>query len=67
MPSPEACESLITPKTKAIVLVTPNNPVRSFHGEVQTDTDPSRLAVYILTHFWKSSPSSPASITSLLS
>ncbi|EPS99007.1 hypothetical protein FOMPIDRAFT_1164550 [Fomitopsis schrenkii] len=26
MPSPEACESLITPRTKAVVLVTPNNP-----------------------------------------
>ncbi|CCM05119.1 uncharacterized protein FIBRA_07327 [Fibroporia radiculosa] len=26
MPSPERCERLITPKTKAIVLVTPNNP-----------------------------------------
>lgn len=29
MPSPERCEAVITPKTKAIVLVTPNNPVRT--------------------------------------
>ena len=27
LPSPERCAALITPKTKAIVLVTPNNPV----------------------------------------
>ena len=29
LPSPERCAELITPKTKAIVLCTPNNPVRS--------------------------------------
>ena len=28
MPSPERCAELITPRTKAIVLVSPNNPVR---------------------------------------
>ena len=28
LPSPERCAELITPKTKAIVLCTPNNPVR---------------------------------------
>ncbi len=28
MPSPERCAGLITPKTKAIVLCSPNNPVR---------------------------------------
>ena len=27
-PSVEECEKLITPRTRAIVLVTPNNPVR---------------------------------------
>lgn len=29
LPSLETCAKLITPKTKAIALVTPNNPVRS--------------------------------------
>ena len=28
LPSPERCAELITPKTKAIILVSPNNPVR---------------------------------------
>lgn len=27
LPSPERCAALITPKTKGIVLVSPNNPV----------------------------------------
>lgn len=33
-PSVERCESLITPKTKAIVLVTPNNPVSQFSNNL---------------------------------
>jgi hypothetical protein len=30
MPSPERAASLITPRTKSLVLVSPSNPVRSF-------------------------------------
>lgn len=33
LPSASDCEKLISPRTKAIALVTPNNPVRPFyHG-----------------------------------
>ena len=49
LPSPERCAALITPKTKAIVLVTPNNPVRLAGMPVVTfsvDSVPQTGAIY---------------------
>lgn len=47
-PSPELCEKLITDKTKAIVLVSPNNPVRSTDSVARTLSDNfDRLAQFI--------------------
>ena len=38
IPSVERCRNLITSKTKAVVLVTPNNPVRPYFGNSRNRT-----------------------------
>lgn len=53
LPSTAECEKLITPRTKAIVLVTPNNPVSyisSVYDTYLTQVISRRLVLYTLHH-----------------
>lgn len=55
LPSPEKCEELITQRTKAIVLVTPNNPVNSaffITSFAQSSNTCRRLGPYTLRLSW---------------